>query len=270
MINHSFAVMIYGDSPYLTECLDSLKIQTVESKIYISTSTASEYISNIAKKYGVEIFITEPGQGIAHDWNFSLQQAKTKYVTLAHQDDLYMPEYAASCFAAAEKFNDTLICFTGYNEIVGKMERSNTLLLRVKRFMLWFFMPFKKNIRGKFWKKFLLSTGCPIAAPSIMYNLENLSGFGFSNEFSINMDWDAWYRMAMRKGRFVYISDIHLKHRIHSGSATSSGLKANLRQSEDLKMFKRFWPGFLARLLAKFYARSYKSNEDKQPDKIIS
>ncbi len=260
MINHSFAVMAYKDPPYLSECLDSLKNQTVESVIYITTSTPSAYISELAIYYGVEVFVTESGKGIAHDWNFSLQQASTKYVTLAHQDDLYMPGYAETCLDSGEKFKDTLICFTGYSEIVDGKDRSGTFLLRVKRFMLWFFMPCNKNICSKFWKKKLLSTGSPIAAPSVMYNRDKLFGFQFSDEFSINIDWDAWYRMTRMEGRFVYVKKVFLKHRIHPDSATSAGLKANLRQSEDLKMFKRFWPGFLAKLFAKFYARSYKSN----------
>ncbi len=261
MISHSFAVMAHRDSPYLTACLDSLKAQTIESKIYITTSTPSGYIEEIAKKYEVETYVSPPNQGIAHDWNFSLQQAKTKYVTLAHQDDLYMPEYTERCVAAAEKFKDTLICFTGYNEIAGQKIRSHNRLLVIKRFMLWSFMPIKKHIKSKTWKNYLLSIGCPIAAPSVMYNLENLNNFQFSNEFSINIDWDAWYRMSGMKGRFVYVTKTLLQHRIHSDSATTSGLKANARQNEDLEMFNRFWPGFIAKRLAGIYAGSYKSNE---------
>ena len=254
--------MVYKDSPYLTECLDSLKNQTVESNIYISTSTPSAYISELAKKFSAKVFVAPSRQGIAHDWNFSLQQAKTKYVTLAHQDDLYMPEYAASCFKAAEKFPDALISFTGYTEIVNGRDRSNTLLLRIKRFMLWFFMPLKKNIYSKFWKGKLLSLGCPIAAPSVMYNSDMLSGFQFSSEFSINMDWEGWCRMVDMKGKFIYIKKRLFKHRIHLDSATSAGLKSNLRQKEDLIMFKKFWPGFIANLLVKLYARSYNSNNE--------
>src|SRR5689334_12586358 len=105
MINHSFAVMAYKDSPYLPDCLDSLKNQTVESRIYITTSTPSPYIDAVAKQYGVQVFVTGSTKGIAHDWNFSLKCTKTKYVTLAHQDDIYLPEYAKSCFNASEKFS---------------------------------------------------------------------------------------------------------------------------------------------------------------------
>ena len=36
---HTFAICAYGDSPYLTECLDSLLRQTVKSTILLATST---------------------------------------------------------------------------------------------------------------------------------------------------------------------------------------------------------------------------------------
>ncbi|MBK9982493.1 MAG: glycosyltransferase [Saprospiraceae bacterium] len=263
MINHSFAVMAYNDSPFLPACLDSIKAQTLNSIIYITTSTPSEYIENISKKYGVDLYITEKGLGIAHDWNFSLHQAKTKYVTLAHQDDLYHREYSTSCIKASEKFKDTLICFTGYNEVVDDTKRTRTLLLTVKKFMLRSSMPIHNHIQSEIRKNLLLFAGCPIAAPSVMYNLENLKGFQFSTEFSINMDWDAWCRMARMEGRFVYVKKELLTHRIHPDSATTAGLKENIRQREDLKIFKRFWPGLLANQLVKLYARSYKSNIHK-------
>lgn len=145
------------------------------------------------------------GLGIAHDWNFSLHQAKTKYVTLAHQDDLYHREYSTSCIKASEKFKDTLICFTGYNEVVDDTKKNPNITTHCKKFMLRSSMPIHNHIQSEIRKNLLLFAGCPIAAPSVMYNLENLKGFQFSTEFSINMDWDAWCRMARMEGRFVYV-----------------------------------------------------------------
>ncbi|MEP7324092.1 MAG: hypothetical protein ABI761_19340, partial [Saprospiraceae bacterium] len=221
------------------------------------------FIEETARKYEVELFITAKGQGIAHDWNFSLNKAKTKYVTLAHQDDLYHIAYSSSCFRASEKYKDTLICFTGYDEVIDDIKRTRTLLLRVKRLMLTSAMPFTNYIHNKIRKNLLLVAGCPIAAPSVMYNLERLKDFQFSTEYSINMDWDAWCRLANMVGKFVYVKKALLTHRIHADSTTTAGLKANIRQDEDLKIFKRFWPDLLANQLAKIYARSYKSNIEK-------
>jgi len=94
-----------------------------------------------------------------------------------------------------------------------------------------------------------------------MYNTHMLSNFRFSGDYTINMDWDAWLRMANIDGRFVYVPDILLAHRIHSGSATTIGLGRQARQREDLHLFRRLWPRPVAAILARFYSRSYKSNE---------
>lgn len=257
----TFAVLAYKDSPYLSECLESLKNQTIESNIHISTSTPSPYISDIAKKYGVELFVNEVRQGGAADCNFSLRHVKTKYVTLTHQDDIYLPEYAEACLAAAEKFKNTLICFTNYSEIVDGKERPVNLSLRIKRFMLWVFMPFKNNIRSKFWKTKLLSMGNPISAPTVMFNLEKLPGFQYPLEFNNipqSLDWLTWHNMAKMEGRFVYVKKILLKRRLHPDTLTKRGLENNSRQIEDLEMFKKFWPGFIAKIIAKLYSKAYK------------
>ena len=61
------------------------------------------------------------------------------------KDDLYYLEYTETCLAAAEKFKDTLICFTNYAEIEEE-KTGRVILLRVKRFILFLFMPFRKYL----------------------------------------------------------------------------------------------------------------------------
>jgi glycosyltransferase involved in cell wall biosynthesis len=285
---HTFVVMAYKDSPYLGECLESLKkqakqmnktcekAQTVQldlvqsdtgqsnrdgqSEIVIATSTPSKYIYNLASKYCVEVKVCQAGKGIAADWNFGLHCAKTKYVTLIHQDDIYMLDYARFCLQAAEKYPDSIITFTDYYELVDGKDRKNSPVLLVKKLIMTVFLTFTRSLKSRFWRKLLISVSSPICMPSVMYNIEILEDFEFSDDFSINMDWDAWYRMLEIKGRFVRVPKVLMKHRIHAESETSNGLRANKRQAEDLIMFKRFWPSWLARLIAKFYAISYKSN----------
>ena len=265
MNKHSFGVLAYKDSPYLSECIESLKNQTHASDIFISTSTPSEYISNIAKKYDVELFVNQTDlRGGVHDDNFCLQQVKTKYFTFAHQDDIYLPEYAETCLAASEKVADTLICFTNYSEIMDGIDRPITPLLRVKRFMLWVYMPFKSHCKSKFLKRNLLSFGNPIALPTVFHNLEMLPGFHYPLESAhkINtIDWEAWYDMARMKGTFVYVKSVQLKRRIHGDSLSTAGIEDNSRYKEDLAMFKRFWWSGIAKILAKIYAIGYKSNK---------
>ena len=97
---HTFAICAYGDSPYLTECLDSLLRQTVKSTILLATSTPSPFLREVAEKNGIEYHVNPlRGGGISADWNFALSCCRTQWCTIAHQDDVYLPAYAENVTA---------------------------------------------------------------------------------------------------------------------------------------------------------------------------
>jgi hypothetical protein len=50
-------------------------------------------------------------------------------------------------------------------------------------------------------------------------------------------------------------------HRIHEGSATTELTGSGRRQEEELMMFRRFWPSFIAKFLMKPYSAGAKNNE---------
>lgn len=56
---HVFAICAYKDSPYLEQCIRSLKAQTVPSHIIICTSTPSSYIDRLAWKYGLQVYVRQ-------------------------------------------------------------------------------------------------------------------------------------------------------------------------------------------------------------------
>ena len=91
--NHTFAICAYKESPYLEECIKSLKNQTVKSNIIMATSTPNDHIKNLAQKYEIQLFINNGEKGIGQDWNFAVSNTKTDYVTVAHQDDVYCENY---------------------------------------------------------------------------------------------------------------------------------------------------------------------------------
>ena len=52
----------------------------------------------------------------------------------------------------------------------------------------------------------------------------------------VSLDWYAWYKISEYKGRFVYVSDKLMCHRIHEESETSKTIADNTRSKEDLYM----------------------------------
>ena len=255
---HSFAVLAYKNSPYLEECLRSLVSQTRKSEVYIATSTPSKYIQKLADKYSCNLYVNQNSSGIASDWNFAFSRCKTPYLTLAHQDDIYLPEYTASLFNN-KKIENSLITFTDYSELLVGTIRENTANLLIKKILRLPFL-FSGELSSKFYKRFILSFGSPIPCPSVMYNTLKLKDFRFSGEFSINMDWAAWLELSRKEGSFVFERKKLFLHRIHQGSETTKGITDRRRWNEDKRIFAMIWPSWFAKILVRLYSLSYQSN----------
>ena len=83
----------------------------------MATSTPNEWIQGLAEKYEIPLYINTGEGGIAQDWNFAYRQAKTDYVTIAHQDDIYEPNYLKMIFGELKKGKDPIVVFTDYGEL---------------------------------------------------------------------------------------------------------------------------------------------------------
>ena len=251
---HTFIIPAYKNSIFLEDCIISLQQQTIPSIIIITTSTPSDFVTGIAGKYNIEIAINEHDKGIAGDWNFAYKICKTKYLTLAHQDDVYLPTYTENCLHHAEKptNNDTLIIFTNYEEIVSDRPGKISVILLIKQMILLIFR-IKNNIRSHFLKRIILSFGNPISCPTVMFNIENIGPFEFSDKYRYNLDWEAWLRLAKMHGKFIYINRKLMLHRIHSESQTIFQIRDNNRVKEEERIFTMIWNKPFAKLLMLFY-----------------
>jgi len=120
--------------------------------------------------------------------------------------------------------------------------------------------PIRAFPKSRFVRKRVLSMGCPISCPSVTYNKKRVQDFEFVYDMKTNLDWEAWYRLSKEPGEFVYLGERLLGHRIHEDSETTSGIGSGARSSEDLAMFKRYWPDGIARFIHKFYEKGLDSN----------
>ncbi len=257
--NHTFAVLAYKNSPFLEDCLISLKNQTIPSKIVITTSTPSAFIDKLAQQYNLSVLVNSKSEGIASDWSFAYENCDTKYITLAHQDDLYLKEYTEKC---VNTVGDALIVFTDYFEMVNRKIRGFSFLISVKRLILLPFFFVNGQITHTLVKNLLLCLGNPICCPTILYNKEKIGFFEFDRSFSMNLDWEATLRLARMKGFLKYINYKLLIRRLHPGSETTNALSSNKRQFEDRLMVTKLWPKALANVFLKLYSFSYRFNDD--------
>lgn len=255
--DHSFAICAYKESPFLEECILSLKRQTVESDIFISTSTPNKSIDLLAKKYNIPVHVSN-GSGIGGDWNSALNNARTQYVTIAHQDDVYLKDYAQKLLQQLRRNEDALIAFCDYSEIYKGKVIPDNINLNIKKVLL---SPLKFNNRRGFVKRIPLAFGDAICCPAVTFNIARLGGFQFDESLKCDLDWDAWEKLSKMNGAFLYLSEKLMLHRIHEDSETSHILEDDSRSIEDLQILRRFWPVPIARLIGKAYKNSEKENQ---------
>ena len=260
--DHTYALCVYGDSPYLEECIRSLEGQTVKSRILIATSTPSEYIRKTAEKHGLEVYANPEKKGIGPDWNFAYKQAGTKLVTIAHQDDIYEPGYTEKMLEQMNSAKEPIIWFCDYRELRNGEKVHDNKNLKIKRLML-FPLKGKAFRNSRFVRRRILSMGSPICCPAVTYVKEKTGEEPFSTTMKVSLDWDQWEKLSRKRGAFLYCPEPLMCHRVHEESATTELIASKTRETEDLEMFRRFWPGPVARWLEKRYSASEKSNQVK-------
>lgn len=263
--DHTFAVCAYKESPYLEDCLGSLMNQSVRGKLIICTSTPNAHIEAAAEKYGIPLMVNAASGGIGADWNFAYGCADTPLVTLAHQDDIYEPEFLEETLKSLNAASKPQIAMTCCYEMQNgrKVTHKDFINLRVKR---WLLAPLRaKGLRSAgLIKRAAVSFANPVCCPSVTYVKSSLPGKLFDESLKYSVDWDAWIRLSRGKGDFVYIPHMLVGHRVYAGSSTMTMSANGQREKEDRQILRAVWPKPVAALIYRLYSRSVKKRmEDK-------
>lgn len=260
-MDHAFVIPVYGRPPYLQSCVRSIMNQTTGApRVLIGTSTPSDYIADIGAAFGIPVLVNPERANIAADWNFAMESSDSRFVTIAHQDDEYAPQYLETMGRLAADHPDMVLAFSDYREHTDQGERPMNLNLRVKRWLCARAFQGREAIRARTAKRRLLSLGNPVCCPSVMLDREHVPDFRFSTSLKTNLDWDAWLRLSQVDGEFVYARRSLISKRVHPGSETTVTIANRIRQTEDLQMFRHFWPKPVATLIAAVYSIGYFSN----------
>lgn len=257
---HTFVVCAYGESPYIEECIESLKNQTVRSKIILASPYSSEFVNRLSEKYGLELFIRNGEANIKEDWNYGFNRAKTKYVTIAHQDDYYCSEYTEKLISKMEKAQKPVIGITDYLPLKGGSTEKD-LNCKLRRFLR---SPLKLGGLNKkrFVKRAILAFGNSICCPTVTYNKELLGEDVFTSPLQYSIDWDTFYLLADVQGSYEYVDEPLAYYRIHDGATSKEFITNHKRIKDDIYMFNKFWPQFIVKLLMCVYKKAYKNYDN--------
>lgn len=261
---HTFAVCAYGDSPYLEDCLRSLRGQTVSSDIILCTSTPSPFLERMAWRYGIPYYVRDGKSGIREDWLFAYGKAKGRLVTIAHQDDIYRKNYAEELLRAYGRYPDLTVFVSDYvtlkmTERGKRLEPVNAVWLVKKLLRLPLRFTFAAD---QTWlKRSSLCFGNSLCCPACTYHKERIGDEMFHSDYEFALDWDNLYELAGKKGRFVCVEKPLLAYRVHAQATTNACIQDNRRRTDELAMFRKLWPEWAANLLMRFYQKAYAEYE---------
>ena len=260
-MDHTFAIPVYLAAPNLATLVESLRAQVGDrSEILLATSTPSTVLDAYAKRHALPLHVNPRRIDIATDWNFALAAAQTRLVTLAHQDDYFVPTYVAQLSSALRHHPGAFFAFCDYTEHTPLGARPINMNLRIKRALRERAFGRRECITNARDKVRLLSLGNPICCPSVMFDRSMLPDFTFPGGFQTNLDWMAWLELARRPGGFVYVRERLVSKGVHTGSATTVTIANRARELEDRVLFETLWPRPVAAALATLYRLGYRSN----------
>ncbi len=260
---HTFAICAFGDSPYLEACIRSVTGQSRPTDVIVCTSTPSPYIRGLAEQYHLPVFVREGESGIGKDWNFAYEMAEARYVTIAHQDDLYGRNYVKELERAVTRYPDVTLFTTDYVTVKGRQLARGERMEMVKR-LLRLPLRFSRLNHLPPVKKAALCFGNPICCPACTYRKDPQEGDMqpfFNTACRFVLDWDKLITMAEEPGRFICVERPLVYHRLHPEAATNTCMREALRFEEEERMFRRIWPEAVAGLLMKYYQKAYDSYE---------
>ena len=271
---HAFVICAFGKSPYLENCIRSLLRQTAPSEIYIATSTPSEHIRRLVRKYGLPLWVRQGESGIREDWLFAWREGgkRKRLITIAHQDDCYCRDYAKTVLAMYERYPDMTLFCSDYVTLKTRESRmaDGTYypvqtricagdLVRLVKKLLRLPLRFRFYANRTWVKKSALIFGNSICCPSCTYNYSLIGDHMFDSGYSFALDWENLLSLAERPGRFVCVEEPLIAYRVHSGAATKKCIEDHRREADEASMFRRLWPDWMASLLMRFYKQSYKA-----------
>lgn len=228
---HTFVILAYNESDDLEECIKSILKQSRKSIVIMATSTPSDYILDLASKYGIGLMVNNSKSNKGNDYNFAISIANTKLVTIAHQDDLYNRNYTKEIIKAYKNNFDASIIFTDNYEIEkDKMIFKNKRLFR-KRFYLYP-LSIKRFQNNYYFKKRSLKKEKFICTSSITFVKKNLPLDLFPTDYKYNNDWKGLLKLVELPYKFVFIKEKLVGYRIDNLSINKD------KELEDQKILQ--------------------------------
>lgn len=229
----TFAIPCRNAGTHLRSLLESLLAQSRQDfEVLLVDDASTDGSVELARAVaGERLRIVTNGSplGIGANWNRCAELVRTPFFCLAHQDDVYRPEYLATLLRALEPRPSALAahCRATTLDAAGRESISAT-----------------ERFKDRFWARAgglsdsglyaSLLDGNWVIAPSALFRTEVFQRLGgFEARLRFVLDWELWLRALRGGATLVGVAERLLAYRRHDASATKAEERSLNRYREE-------------------------------------
>jgi glycosyltransferase involved in cell wall biosynthesis len=232
------AIPIHNGARYLAETVRSLLDQSERGFRLVCIDDASTDDSvAVASSFTdprMEIIVAGDHASLAANWNRALDVARTPYIVIAHQDDIYERDFLATMIRLIEKHPRAFAahCKTTSIDASGRVVR-----LPAARYKETFWPAADPYEREPAAEIEVLSCGNYVVAPSVMLRMAAVRQIGdFDTSLQFVTDWQYWLR-GLRAGFTLAGAHSRLvRFRRHPWTATRLSELSLRRYEEEIAL----------------------------------
>lgn len=231
-------IPFYRDKQKLDSAVSSARSQhNADCNITIlddgAEDLSAEFDSPPTTLPAVRYIRNESNLGMVRNWNQGLDSA-SGLATILHADDVMLPSYVDVMSHAAREHSDAAIYFCKAEVIDEEGQRSFSFPDFVKKFIARH--EGVMQLRGEKGIAKLLQ-GNFIFCPTMLFNVERLSGLRFDNRWKFVQDLDFILRVLEAGGEVIGVPEVCYQYRRHSSNATVDYTRTLLRFREENTLY---------------------------------
>lgn len=235
-------IPLFHGARFVGETIGSLLAQTWPDFRLLCIDDASDDDSAaVARTAGGEriTVLQNPARlGLGANWNRALETADTEYLLIAHQDDIYEPDYLATMVRLLDEHPRAL---AAHSRATTVDENGRLIPDPAGAFKDTFWSPAEPQEREPAEELAVLQRGNYVIAPSVLLRMSTVKQLGpFDARYGFVTDWEYWMRASLAGFTLVGTHARLVRFRRHAQTATRAQELTMQRYEEELALLTAF------------------------------
>jgi GT2 family glycosyltransferase len=229
----TFAIPCHNGAAHLPDLLRSLLAQVdVDCELLLVDDASSDDSVAVARAVAgrrLALVVNPTPLGIPGNWNRCIELVGSDFFCLAHQDDVYAPEFAVTMLDALAQAPHAAAAHCRLRAIDARGAPRTSLRERYKE-RFWRTLPALESPAQGFQRLF---AGNFVGCPSLVFRRAAVAAIGaFDTHFRFVADWEWLLRAHAKDWQLAAVPQALVAYRRHAGQATH-GDAASLRRYQE-------------------------------------